>query len=246
MKNFLLLMAVVLGSFAMKAQVTIPYQEISYNINYHWGVIDVMIARGTVTASSNNGQFYGTLNGSSIPWEGRVFCVSDTLQANMNINGGVWQENVQYQNGWYRRPLVSEYRSASYNPDAPDAYRNIAGQGGYPASPDTMEAVTVTSDMLGMYYYAHAIDFSVLNPGNQLTVNIDGPYSRSLVITYQGQGTYSGNGNTYPTYNCTFEYSYDGAMSGYPVECRIGVNNRIPLFLSANLPIGRIEMLYSE
>lgn len=244
MKKLLALLLVICACHMAKAQISIPYQEVHYNVNYHWGVVDVMIARGVVAFEANNGNFYGTLDGTSIPWEGRIICVSDTLSADMTHDGNRIQETVTYQNGWYRRPHVSAFRSSTYNPDDPAFFKSIAGQGEYDASGDSMEAIIVTSDMIGMYYYAKLLDFSALKPGDWVWVNIDGPYSKSLKITYEGEGTYSVNGNTYPTYNCSFEYGYEGSMSGYPVECRIGVSNRIPLFLSASLPVGRVEMLY--
>lgn len=228
-----------------KAQVNIPGQEISYNVNYHWGVIDVMIATGTVTLAAHDGNFYGTLDGTSIPWEGRIICVSDTLEANMYGVGTNLSETVRRQSGWYRRPTVSSFRSACYNPDDPFYFKNIAGQGEYAASNDSMEAITVTSDMIGMYYFAHAINFGELSPGEQIRIPINGEYAHEVLITYQGEGLYSANGDNYPTYNCTFEYSYGGGMSGYPVECKIWTTERIPVFLSASLPVGRVEMLYT-
>lgn len=241
MKKIFLLLAVLFASQLVKAQLTIPYQEIPYNVNYKWGVIDVNIARGTVGFESDGGQFYGTLDGTSIPWEGKIICVSDTLRASM----GASREAVEYQSGWYRHVPVSLFRSASYNPDDPAYFKNIAGQGSYNASGDSMEAITVTSDMLGMFYYAHAINFPDMKPGERFTLPIEGRYANCVVVTYQGQGTYTVGGDTYPTYDITFEYSYGYGMSGYPVECKIGASNRIPVFISANLPVGRVEMLYS-
>ena len=225
------------------AQIYIPRQEIHYNVNYHWGLIDVMIARGVVTIQTDGNNFYGTLDGTSIPWEGRIICVSDTLSASFNTYDGI-RENVYYQSGWYRHPHVSSFRNSTYNPDAPAIYKNIAGGGEYDASENSMEAITVTSDMIGMYYLSRLINFPELRPGDRVTVGIDGQYARSVEITYQGEGTYMADGNTYRTYDCTFEYSYRGGMSGYPVECKIGAVDRNPLYFCANLPVGRVEMLF--
>lgn len=245
MKKIFLILLAVIGIQAAKAQVNIPKQDIHYNVNYKWGFLDVNIATGVVTIESDGNSFSGTLEGTSIPWEGSIFCVSDTLQANVSGTQADFRETVTSQTGWYRRPKVSQYRSSSYNPDDPATYKNIAGQGQYAASANSMEAITVTSDMISMYYYAHAIDFESLQTGQQVNVTIDGQYAKKLVITYQGKDTYTANGDTYPTYNCTFEYSYDGKMSGYPVECKISATDRIPVFLSASLPIGHVEMLYN-
>ena len=241
MKRLLFVLAVSSCVFASKAQVAVPYQELPYDVKYHWGLIDVGIARGIVTLESDGQQFHGTLNGTSIPWEGKIICVSDTLQANVRD----LKENVTYQSGWYRHPPVSLFRSGNYNPDDPVFFKNIAGQGEYSASNDSMEAITVTSDMIGMYYYAHLIDFESLSPGDVVQVDIEGPYSKRLDITYKGKGLYNNNGNTYPTYDCSFEYSYDGSTHNYPVDCQISVTDRIPVMLSASLPVGEVEMLYN-
>lgn len=235
----------VCGICMAKSQTVIPRQEIPYNVKYHWGLVDVMIARGNVVVESDGRNFYGTLDGTSIPWEGKIICVSDTLHAEMNIEGGNIHETVLYQNGWYRHPSVAQFRGACYNPDDPAIYKNIAGGGSYDASDDSMEAIMVTSDMIGMYYMAHVLNFPAFKPGDRFTIPINGRYAHEVVITYQGEGTYSVDGDTYPTYNCTFEYSYGEGLSGYPVECQIGVSNRIPLLFSASLPVGKVEMLYA-
>lgn len=241
MKKIFILLLAICACQLSKAQLSIPRQEIPYNVNYKWGVIDVNIARGVVSYEADGGRFYGTLDGTSIPWEGKIICVSDTLRANM----GASREVVDYQSGWYRHVPVALFRSSGYNPDDPAYFRNIAGQGAYDASGDSMEAITVTSDMLGMYYYAHAINFPAMKPGERFTLPIQGRYANCVEITYQGQSTYTVGGDTYPTYDITFEYSYGGGMSGYPVQCKISATDRIPVFISASLPVGRVEMLYS-
>lgn len=245
MKKILFLLLFACACQLSRAGVMIPREEICYDVKYHWGLIDVMIARGMVTAESDGNSFYGTLNGTSIPWEGHIICVSDTLRADMGAYGRDLGESVRYQSGWYRHPSISTFRSNSYDPADPAIYKNIAGRGDYNASRNSMEAITVTSDMIGMYYFSHAIDFSKMQPGQRIVIPIEGGYSRELTITYTGQGMYSYNGDNYRTYDCTFEYSYDGAMSGYPVECKIGVDNQIPLYLAASLPVGHVEMLYT-
>lgn len=238
------MLVTMLGAAMAKAQMYIPRQVIPYTVNYKWGIIDVNIASGTVTFQSDADGFYGTLDGVSIPWEGRIICVSDTLQGSMSAFGDTFRENVAYQSGWYRHPPVDYFRSSGYNSANPAFYKNIAGQGCYDASDDSMEAITVTADMLGMYYLAHAIDFDRMQPGGNINVLIDGPYSRQLQITYNGTGNYSANGITHNTYDCTFQYGYEGSMSGFSIDCKIDVDSRILLYISASLPVGRVEMLY--
>lgn len=242
-----MLLAVLLSSLFAKAQVNIPYQEIHYDVHYHWGFIDVMIAHGVVTMQTSGNQFSATLDGNSIPWDGRVFCVSDTLRANMAPAAGLSRETVTYENGWYLKPKVTEYRSNGFNPSNPANYKNIKGEGTLNASDDTMEAITVTADMLGMFYYFKEMDFESMAPGSQVTIPIavEGGDAQKVVVTYNGKSSYSVGGSTYPTYSVNFEYSYKGAMSGYPVLAQVGVSSRLPLLLSASLPAGHVEMIHN-
>ena len=244
-RKIFLVLAAAFVCLSADAQLSFPRQDVNYNVRYQFGFIDVMIAKGTVSMQSDGGNFYGTLNGTSIPWEGHIICVSDTLQADMRFDGGRLCERVGYQSGWYRHPKEQLFNGDDYNPADPAIYKNIAGEGSYNASHDSMEAITVTSDMLGMYYLAKALDFDALKPGDVLEIPIDGQYSKMLMITYKGPGEYNIGGNNYQTYDCTFEYDYGGSMSGYPVDCRIDCDSRIPLQLSASLPLGKVEMIYS-
>ena len=242
-KYFFLFLLFILPAFSF-AQIQFPKQEVRYNVNYHWGIIDVMIARGVVTVESCADGFYGTLDGTSIPWEGHIICVSDTLKASFAPTDSLSTETVQYQSGWYRRPHVGQFRSSTYNPADPEIYKNTAGQGEYDASNDSMEAIAVTTDMIAMFYYAKEIDFSCLQPGWTIILPIRGDYEKKVKITYDGHGTYNTNGSTYPTYDLTFQYSYHGSMSGYNVKCKIGASEKIPVFFSASLPVGQVEMLW--
>ena len=238
MKKTILLFLALVAALTGMAQVQLPYQELSYDVHYHWGLVDVNIGHGKVTLSAQGDQFNATLDGNTIPWEGRVFCVSDTLNAVMDP--GLSGERVTFENGWYLKPKVMEYRSEGFRASDPANYKNIAGQGSLDADPQTMEAVTVTADMLGMFYYFHEMDFGSMSPGQQVTIPISGGYARSVTVTYNGQSSYG----AYPTYSASFEYTYDGASSGYPVQAQVDRTSRIPVSLSAELPIGHVEMIY--
>ena len=245
-KSILLTFAFMMFGLIAKAGVTIPLTDIPYNVNYHWGIIDVNIAHGTVKYHCDGTNFHGTLDGVSIPWEGHVILVSDTLDMQLIPGAGKYStEKVDYQSGWYRRPKTKYYRSNDYDASNPECYKNIAGGGTYDASHASMEAITITSDMIGMYYYAHEIDFESLQPNDKVTVPIEGVYAQKMIVTYLGKGSYEIDNKVYPTYNCMFEYNYNGQMSGYPVQMRIHQTDRLPVFLSASIPVGRIEMIYN-
>lgn len=245
MKKIIIPIILCFVSIAAEAGIVIPSTVIPYNVNYHWGIIDVNIAHGTVKYQSDGTNFHGTLDGVSIPWEGHVILVSDTLDTQMVAGNKYSKEKVEYQSGWYRRPKAKYFRSNDYDAANPENYKNIAGRGSYDASNASMEAITITSDMIGMYYYAHEIDFDSLQPNQQITIPIEGVYAQEVTVTYLGKGSYEIENTTYPTYNIMFEYNYNGKMSGYPVQMRIRQTDRLPIFLSASIPVGKVEMIYN-
>lgn len=236
MKNIYALIAGMAAAVGASAQVTIPYQEIPYDVHYHWGLIDVMIAHGRATIQTDGNEFRATLDGNSIPWEGRVFCVSDTLNAEMIPQAeGLPRERVTYQNGWYLKPRVMQFNSGAFHPDDPVNYKNILGQGELDASGETMEAITVTSDMLALFYYFRAIDFERMSPGQQLFIPAEGGFARGVTVTY--------NGMTDGKYTVDFQYTYDGAPSGYTVQCQIEPWSRVPALMTASLPVGHVSLI---
>ena len=245
MKKFLTLAIFCFCCIFSKAGTPINLTDIPYNVNYHWGIIDVNIAHGTVKYQCDGTNFHGTLDGVSIPWEGHVILVSDTLTAKMVPGEKYSKEIVEYQSGWYRRPKAKYFRSSDYDSSNPANYKNIAGHGSYDASNASMEAITITSDMIGMYYYAHELDFENLKPNQQISIPIEGVYAQELTVTFLGKGTYEIENVVYPTYNIMFEYNYKGKMSGYPVQMRIRESDKLPIFLSASIPVGKIEMIYN-
>ena len=247
MKKFWLLTIACVAFVISKAAVTIPHTDIPYNVNYHWGIIDVNIAHGNVKYQCDGTNFSGTLDGVSIPWEGHVILVSDTLETQMlSVAGEKYStEKIDYQSGWYRRPKAKYFRSNDYDASNPDNYRNIAGAGQYNASRNSMEAITITSDMIGMYYYAYELDFDSLQVNQTITIPIQGVYAQEVHVTFLGKGSYEIENVVYPTYNIMFEYNYNGKMSGYPVQMRVRQSDRLPIFLSASIPVGKVEMIYN-
>lgn len=245
MKKLLMIAIGCMVCLSAKSAVNIPFTEIPYDVNYHWGIINVNIAHGTVKYHCDGTNFSGTLDGVSIPWEGHVIMVSDTLHTQMLPGQKYSLEKIEYQSGWYRRPKAKYYRSGDFDASNPEIYKNIAGAGEYDASNNSMEAIAITSDMIGMYYYANEIDFSQLTSGEKITLPIQGVYAQEVEVTYLGEGSYEIENVTYPTYNIMYEYNYKGKMSGYPVQMRIRKSDKLPIFLSASIPVGKVEMIYN-
>lgn len=212
----------------------IPYSAHIYNVHWHWGMINVNAGNAVVSYQCENGNFYGTLSGHSIEWEGRIYCIGDTLQASMQPT----EENIRYINGVYRKPLADEPLLS----DNPSQYKSINGLGELSASYGTMEAVDLTAQMINMFYFSKALDFASMNIGTATEIPIVMPDgSREMMsITYNGKG--SSNYCPGEVYNLTLLYTYQGQESSYPIECQVSVDSLMPVLFSSNIKIGHVQM----
>lgn len=233
-RKLLILLLATLSSFAVNAI------SLRYAADYRYGFIKITAGFAEIDVDIDDNTLTATLNGHSIPWHGREYTISDTIVANMSQSGGVYNESVQSESGWYSKPRIAQIANGEFDRDNMDNYRTIYGRGYLDASDETMEAVTISADMLAMFYYFNVLNFGDMSARQNVTINIvlpDGDTQQAL-ITYNGTDSFNGN----DVYNVTFEYSYHGQMSNYPVDCMVDVNSRLPLMLSAELKIGHIEL----
>lgn len=236
----ILLIALISFGLAMRGA-EFDNVNLRYNCEYHLGFVRITAGEAYVKVGLEGNLLTGTFNGRSIPWHGRVYSVNDTLRAKIEPARGLSHATVLYENGFYTKPKVRQLESGKFDASNPDNYKDIYGRGKLDASAGTIEAVTITADMLSLYYYFSEIDFDRLQPGEKVTIGITLPDGdvQHVEITYNGTDTYNGH-NVYAT---VFEYSYHGEMDNYPVKCLIDSHSRIPLLLSANLKIGHVELV---
>ncbi|MDE6301575.1 MAG: hypothetical protein K2M19_07645 [Muribaculaceae bacterium] len=233
MKHFLLTVFALLSISSLRA-VDIAPAAYEYSIRYHWGLIDETAASASVFVQCNDGNFFGTLAGRSIDWDGRYFEVTDTLDAYMSPEEGnpLPRQDVRNCIGWYRKPTVDQLRSGCYDPASPENYVNTAGQGWLDASESTLRNITTTANLLAAYYYGQTIDFDALTPGQTLSA----PCGVDISVSLNYNGTTEWNGR--PVRDLTITYS--GA--DVPVRCLIDSETGVPLLFSASLIIGEVEM----
>lgn len=233
MKHLILTLLTLL-SLNMAGAVTIAPSTYNYSIRYHWGIIDETAAHATLTVQCTDGNFFGTLSGSSIDWAGQYFQVTDTLAAQFTPAEGTVlpQQAVSTCIGWYRKPTVKQLQAGTYNPDAPKNYVNTAGQGSLDASESTIKNIITTANLLATFYYGQSIDFDSLNIGQ----TISSPCGEGISVNMTYNGTTQWNGM--PMRDLTISYS--GA--DVPVRCLIDSDTGVPTLFSASLLIGEVEM----
>lgn len=216
----------------------IPLSLHKYTVYWHWGMVKLNAGNADVSYQCDNGNFYGTLSGHSIEWEGRIYCIGDTLQARMEPT----VENVGYINGVYRKPLVGEPLQS----DNPAQYKSINGAGELSASDGTMETVDLMAQMINMFYYSKALDYASMEVGavTEIPINMPDGSREMMRLTYHGTGP--SNYCQGDVYNLTLLYTYKGQISSYPIECEVSVDSLIPVLISSNIKIGHVQMALAE
>lgn len=218
MKRLFLTLALVSAAMlCVKAQ----SRSLLYEVKWKWGLVDMSAGMAHLTTEQVGDAFSANLSGHSIPWEGRIYRLDETLRAVAAPDS----LQLQYINGVYSKPRV-------HARNAHPAYKDILGQGTLNASPKTMEAVSVMAHMLGLYYYAGVIDFDSMAPGDFKDI----PYLHDSGTESVLQIEYTGCSND--CYLIKFKFSF----CPYRVDCAIDKTSRIPRSFSAEIAIGHVEM----
>ena len=115
MRRAMMMLAALLSLSAFS--INIPRESYSYDIHYRFGPINCRIGHGDVAFSVVNNQLRGTLQGASIPWQGKIYTVRDTLCADMRILEGqkFSREHVTRKIGWYFKPSEQALKSGRYD-----------------------------------------------------------------------------------------------------------------------------------
>lgn len=196
-------------------------REYTYEVKWKWGLVDISAGIANIGVEQVGDVFSATLSGQSIPWEGRIYRVAESLRASVTPTA----MHLHYINGTYSKPLENEANS-------PSPYKNILGQGTLDASPQTMEAVSVMAHMLGLYYYAGEIDFEAMNEGDAIEIPFLNESGTESTMHIQYLGT---EGNCY---SIKFNFNF----CKYHVDCHIDKQTRVPQSFSSHIAIGHVEI----
>ncbi len=244
LRALLAVQAITIGAIGASAAESVY----NYKVEFVFMGLKKTAANASVVVNSDGTNFTGTLKGHSIEWGGKIYAVCDTLVATINPSGGSLpvREAVSYKKGWYFKTTESDGASGPYDSSNPAFYRNTDGQGELDASPETMEAVSITADMLAMFNIYGQIPFDTLEQNREYLLSVEMPDGsrQHMILRYFGESKYKINGNEYPSYSTEFEYYYNGRPSGYTVSCEVARDSRVPLVFSSKLMIGHVAMVY--
>lgn len=243
MKQFFFIIQAIIAAFAASAAQ--PADSLHYDVNYRWGFINKNVASALITVKQSGDTLTATMSGHSIPWGGRIYSIRDSLSAVISApsaDSPAPAESVIYENGIYTKPMVQD-TPAGRQIERNSAFRDILGHGTLSASPETMEAITITADMLSLFRICSLVNFADMNPGDVIRIPITGTSPGALSIRFIGTAPFTiGDDNIFAGRHIVFTYEYNGKPDAYPVDAIIDSKTGTPLQFSASIKIGHMTM----
>lgn len=225
-------------------------EKLSYKVMYKWGIISKRA--GTVTLATHdfdNGYFKSTLVGRSASWADRFYSVRDTLMGTIITDSlePVYYEKVAREGGDFKRDVIEYDRSTTEVIGTCHRWRENKKSKEITHSTVSISGTGTTLDMLSSFYYMRHIDYSSMQPGQSVTTNIfSGTKKETLNITYHGMKNVEIDKKKYSCYYIKFTFTTgNGKKSSDDMQAWISNDdNRIPMLLVGNLPIGSIRCYY--
>lgn len=255
MKKLLTILAILtaLPMFRATAQF-IPDETLNYQVMFKWGIITKDAGNITLTATPiDNDYFRATLTGRSAEWSDKFYTVRDTVEGTImrNTLEPVYYEKIAHESGQFRRNVIVYDRS---NPEevtgASSLWRRTKEQGPIVQSHVSLTGTGLTLDMLSAFYYMRFIDYEAMRPGQTVVCDLFSADEGREVLTITYEGLVDNllvGGNQYNCYLVKFSFSSrEGDRSANDIHAWVARDdNRIPVMLLGELPVGVIRCIYT-
>lgn len=222
-------------------------ERLNYNIVYHWGLIWKTAANAELVTTNEGEQYKGELYARTLPWADRIYRVRDTLQTWMN-------PKAQFMPNEY---IKTTYEGKSVGMDTihfSHFENSIIGhsvrqKGNNKIQEFVMDAENSVYDMLSVFYYVRGINYSDMQPGEEITTTIFSGNSKEwLKIRYLGKDNIQlRNGNQFETEHIQLTFSTKNQQnSSAPIDAWLEAGGtRKPILLRGTLNVGEVRVYYT-
>lgn len=231
---------------AQAGDVSFKDETLHYVITYKWGVVHKDAGEATLSLRNSGGNYCFTLAARTKPWADKFFMVRDTLIATVAKKGfsPLSYSKIAHEDGRYSREDLT-YSSAGNHIGTRVKKVKVNKKGERSESTTRLTATGRSFDMLSVFYWLRTLDFTTLEKGKPLTVNIfSGSKVEKLTIRYIGKDTIKlRDGTRREAYRLKFRFTQQGGKkSSEDIDAWISADTaRIPLQLTGTLPLGSVH-----
>lgn len=246
---FALIIMIISGSALFTARAgdaSFKDETLHYVITYKWGLVHKDAGEATLSLRDRGDTYRMTLTGRTKPWADKFFMVRDTLIATVAKKGfnPVSYSKIAHEDGRYSREDLA-YTTAGNHVGTKVKKVKVSKKGERTESSARLTATGRSFDMLSVFYFLRTLDFTTLEKGKPLTVNIfSGSKAEKLTIRYTGEETVKlRDGSRRKAYRLKFRFTqHGGKKSSEDIDAWISADAaRIPLELTGSLPIGKVH-----
>ncbi len=226
-------------------------ESLDYRVMFKWGIINKQAGSVNLSTwqSPGSSTFKAMLTARSAKWADRFYEVRDTLKGEI-ISATcepLSYEKISHEGGHYKHDRLSYQRSG--NKVTADCRRinQPKPNDKITKSSITLEAEGLTLDMLSAYYYMRRLDYSAIKPGDTKVLTVfSGTKKETLTISYIEKVDVEIDEKFYPAYHIKFKFTGKGGKkTSDDMHAWISTDdNRIPLKLVGNLPVGQVQCYY--
>lgn len=244
----ILLISVIATSFC--GAVSYTNEILTYKVMYKWGIINKKAGSVYINIRAEDDYYRTQLTAASEPWADRIYKVRDTLNGVMAKETLIplFYEKISHEGSEDKHDTVRFTRNGSKTTGSCTRVKYKKGELKNDERRE-LTAVGTTLDMLSSFYYMRSVKFENWKPGQVLTVNLfSGKRKELLTFKYQGIDTVDiGDGHKRRCYHVTFVFTGDdGKTSSDNMDAWLTTDeSRIPLKLEGQLPVGKVQCIYT-
>ncbi len=245
-KDIFLLISIIAGCITSYASTSFNNETLNYVVQYKWGIVEKNAATATLRLVNKPNDYDILLTAKTLPWADKIFMVRDTLISKISKSDfkPISYTKITHENNKYRKDLLTYTYSGRHaygrcvrikeNPGAP-VKKNVI----------SCSATGSTYDMLSIFYYIRALDFSQLGNNKIVKANVfSGSGAEVIKIKCLGRENVKiPSGKTYPCYHLQFTFTMHGRSdSSKPIDAWISSDaQHIPVKMVGTLPIGQVR-----
>lgn len=251
MKSLLLICIVAFGCSLSARAWDAGKENLSYDIMYKWGLVNKKT--GTVTIRSEapkNGRFQARLTGATAPWADHIYKLRDTLRGTIDARTLMpySYEKIAHEGGDFDHDNIT-YTHSAKGTDAKVVHRRKKKKDSdLTVTNKELHADGLTLDMLSAFYYMRDIDYSKMQKGETIKLNVfSGSKAEILTIHYEGIQEIEIRGAKVKSYHITFTFtSGAGRKTSDNMYAWLSTSpSHIPLLMEGKLPVGKVRAIYS-
>lgn len=246
MKRILILSCIFLSAVTSYAKGEFHNESLQYVISYKWGLIHKDAGDAVLSLRSSGDNYDLMLTAKTKPWADKFYMVRDTLKGVVKKNNliPVSYTKITRENGYYE---VDDIRySKSGNVTSGHCVSRRYKEDGVSEKKLDLKATGPVFDMLSVFYYLRALDYSRLNKNMVYKATIfSGSKSETISIRSLGISEVKmRNGSKEQAYHIKFKFTTQGGKkSSDDIDTWISTDSdHVPLYLVGKLPVGEVRV----